>query len=80
MFSVVVGLFQGCPLSLILFVIFMARIPRHSEVRRVCSLGTSELGLCLLQMMWFFWLPQTVTFSMHWGFAAECEAPRLRVE
>ncbi len=35
--------------------------------RRVSGLGTSELHLCYLQMMWFCWLHHTVTSSTHWG-------------
>ncbi len=45
-FSVNVGLRQGCPLSSILFVIFMDRISRCSRGRRLSSLGTSELHHC----------------------------------
>lgn len=37
------------------------------EVRRVSGLGTSALRLCLLQMMWFGWLHQTVISSTHWS-------------
>ncbi|KAK0131323.1 hypothetical protein N1851_033972 [Merluccius polli] len=37
-----------------------------AEERRVSGLGTLELLLCSLQMMWFCWLHQTVGSSMHW--------------
>lgn len=63
-----VGLRQSCPLSPILFVIFMDRISRHRWGKEsVSGWGTSELCLCSLQMMCFCWLDQTVTFSTHWG-------------
>lgn len=37
-----------------------------AEVKRVFVLVVAELHCCFLQMMWFCWLHQNVTFSTHW--------------
>ena len=59
MFPVRVSLRQNCPLTPILFVIFMDRIPTMQPGGGECpGLGPSELHLCSLQMM---------TFSTHRG-------------
>lgn len=85
-FSVGVGLGQVCPLSPILFVIFMNRISRHNGGEERTRLGISELRLFFLQMMWFCWPHRPVTFSMRWSslqpnvkqLGGESAAPSLR--
>ena len=52
-FLVRVGLHQGCPLSPILFIIFMDRISSCSQGVEGSGLATSESGLWFLWMMWF---------------------------
>ncbi len=73
MFQVGVGLHQGCPLSPILFVIFI----ETAVVRRVSGSGISELHLCSLQMMWFCWFLWPVTSSQHRG-SLQLKAEKLR--
>ena len=48
-----IGLSQGCPLSPILLVTFIARVSRSSRVRRIFRLKTSEICVCPLQVMWY---------------------------
>lgn len=51
-FSVGAGLCQGCPLLLILLIIFMDSISRQSQV--ALTLMASSSRLCFLQMTYFY--------------------------
>lgn len=53
-FSVGAGLWQGCPLLLILFINFMDSISRQSQV--ALTLVASSSRLCFLQMTYFYGL------------------------
>ena len=52
-FPVRVGLHEGCPLSPILFIIFMDRISRCSQCVEGVWFGDLRIGSLLFRMMWF---------------------------
>lgn len=50
-FSLDVVILKGCPLSLILFVIFTDRISRHSQGKKSVQVRNIRLHCCFLQMI-----------------------------
>ena len=67
LFPVPVGLRKGCPLSLVLFIIFMDRISRCSHGLEESGLGATGSHLCFLQMMLSCWLLRARNSNMSWG-------------
>ena len=64
LFTLCVGLRQGCPLSPILSVIFMDRISRRSRGKESVWFGDLRIAsLLFFRMMWFCWLLKARTFS-----------------
>lgn len=62
-----VGLCQGCHFLRSCLWCSWTKSQGAAVVRRVSSLGTSELCPSFLQMTWFSWLLLSVTSSRHWG-------------
>ncbi len=78
LFPVHVGLRQGCPLSSVLFIIFMDRISRCSQVPD--GLGATRFSPCFLRMMLSCWTLQDRHLRHALGrFATECEAAGMRI-
>lgn len=62
---------QGCPLSLVLFIICMDQMGS--------GLGTTGFHHCFLWMMLSYWLSLTRTFSMCWSILQLCYAAGMRI-
>ena len=79
-FSVGVGLRQGCPLSPILFVIFMDRISRHSRGEESVRFGDLRIASLLFADDVVLLATSDRDLQHALGrFAAECEAVGMRV-
>lgn len=68
-FPVDAGLCQGCPLSLILFIILWTAFLR-----------ATQRPLCCLWMMWFCWFHQALASSLHWSSLQASENKNLERE
>lgn len=73
----------GCPLSLIRFVTWTGS-QGAARMRGVSGLGTSELHLSFLQMMWFvgfisLWLPAHTRAVCSWVWSSRDERQHLQV-
>ncbi len=66
LFPVRVGLSQGCPLSLTLFIIFMDRISRSSQCVEGVRFGDLRIGSLLFADDVVPLPHQAVTFNSHW--------------
>jgi len=78
-FSVGVGLRQGCPLSPILFLIFMDRISRHSRVEESVRFGDLRIASLLFGYIVVLATSDHDLQHAQGQFAAECEADGMRV-
>lgn len=64
-FPVGVGYCQGCDAKALAPILLLV-ISTHSQGQECVRLGASGSHLCMSQMMWCSWPPQSMTFSMHW--------------
>ena len=80
LFPVRVGLRQGCPLSPILFIIFMDRISRHSQGIEGVRFGDLRIGSLLFadDVVLLASSDRDLQLSLD-RFAAECEAAGMRI-
>ncbi|KAK0152855.1 LINE-1 reverse transcriptase [Merluccius polli] len=80
LFPVRVGLRQGCPLSPILFIIFMDRISRHSQGVEGVRFGDLRIGSLLFadDVVLLASSDRDLQLSLD-RFAAECEAAGMRI-
>ncbi|KAK0152499.1 LINE-1 reverse transcriptase [Merluccius polli] len=78
MFPVRVGLRQGCPLSPILFIIFMDRISRRSQGVEGVRFGDLRIGSLLFADDVVLLAPSDLQLSLD-RFAAECKAAGMRI-
>ncbi|KAK0134946.1 LINE-1 reverse transcriptase [Merluccius polli] len=80
LFPVRVGLRQGCPLSPILFIIFMDRISRHSQGVEGVRFGDLRIGSLLFadDVVLMASSDRDLQLSLD-RFAAECEAAGMRI-
>ncbi|KAK0133440.1 LINE-1 reverse transcriptase [Merluccius polli] len=80
LFPVRVGLRQGCPLSPILFIIFMDRISRHSQGVEGVRFGDLRIGSLLFadDVVLMASSDRDLQLSLD-RFAAECEAVGMRI-
>ncbi|KAK3533035.1 hypothetical protein QTP70_006219 [Hemibagrus guttatus] len=75
-----VGLRQGCPLSLVLFIVFMDRISRCSQGLEGVRFGDHRISLLLFADDVVLLAPSSLDLQHPLGrFAAECEAAGMRV-
>ncbi|KAK3537395.1 hypothetical protein QTP70_008853 [Hemibagrus guttatus] len=80
LFPVHVGLRQGCPLSLVLFIVFMDRISRCSQGLEGVRFGDHRISLLLFADDVVLLAPSSLDLQQALGcFAAECEAAGMRV-
>ena len=80
LFPVRVGLHLGCPLSPILFIIFMDRISRHSQGVEGVRFGDLRIGSLLFADDVVLLASSDCDLQLLLDqFAAECEAARMRI-
>ena len=80
LFQVHVGLRQGCPLSPVLFIIFMDRISRRSQGLEGVRFGGHRISSLLFADDVVLLAPSNMDLQRALGrFAAECEASGMRI-
>ncbi|KAK3543834.1 hypothetical protein QTP70_030081 [Hemibagrus guttatus] len=80
LFPVHVGLQQGCPLSPVLFIVFMHRISRHSQGLEGVQFGDHRIPSLIFADDVVLLAPSRLDLQYALGrFAAECEAAGMRV-
>ncbi|KAK3565413.1 hypothetical protein QTP86_008018 [Hemibagrus guttatus] len=80
LFPVLVGLRQGCPLSPVLFIVFMDRISRHSQGLEEVRFGDHRISSLIFADDVVLLAPSSLDLQHALGrFAAECEAAGMRV-
>ncbi|KAK3528573.1 hypothetical protein QTP70_003741 [Hemibagrus guttatus] len=80
LFPVHVGLRQGCPLSPVLFIVFMDRISRRSQGLEGVQFGDHKISLLIFADDVVLLAPSSLNLQHALGhFAAECEAAGMRV-
>ncbi|KAK3557454.1 hypothetical protein QTP70_027739, partial [Hemibagrus guttatus] len=80
LFPVHVGLRQGCPLSPVLFIVFMDRISRHSQGLEGVQFGDHRISSLIFADDVVLLAPSSLDLQHALGhFAAECEAAQMRV-
>ncbi|KAK3558815.1 hypothetical protein QTP86_028745, partial [Hemibagrus guttatus] len=80
LFPVHVGLRQGCPLSPVLFIVFMDRISRRSQGLEGVRFGDHSISSLIFADDVVLLAPSSLDLQHAMGcFAAECEAARMRV-
>ncbi|KAK3538621.1 hypothetical protein QTP86_008833 [Hemibagrus guttatus] len=80
LFPVHVGLRQGCPLSLVLFIVFMDRISRHSQGLEGVRFGDHRISSLIFADDVVLLASSGLDLLHALGhFAAECEAAGMRV-
>ncbi|KAK3520782.1 hypothetical protein QTP70_032353 [Hemibagrus guttatus] len=80
LFPVHVGLRQGCPLSPVLFIVFMDRISRRSQRLEGVRFGDHRISLLIFADDVVLLAPSSLYLQHALGhFAAECEAVGMRV-
>ncbi|KAK3531015.1 hypothetical protein QTP70_007862 [Hemibagrus guttatus] len=80
LFPVYVGLQQGCPLSPVLFIVFMDRISRRSQGLEGVRFGDHRISSLLFANYVVLLAPSSLDLQHVLGhFAAECEAAGMRV-
>ncbi|KAK3510626.1 hypothetical protein QTP70_011883 [Hemibagrus guttatus] len=80
LFPVHVGLRQGCPLSPVLFIVFMDRISRHSQGLEGVWFGDHRISSLIFADDVVLLAPSSLDLQHVLGhFAAECEAAGMRV-
>ncbi|KAK3513875.1 hypothetical protein QTP70_032883, partial [Hemibagrus guttatus] len=80
LFSVHVGLRQGCPLSPVLFIVFMDRISRRSQGLEGVRFWDHKISLLIFADDVVLLAPSSLDLQHALGrFAAECEEARMRV-
>ncbi|KAK3553773.1 hypothetical protein QTP70_009299 [Hemibagrus guttatus] len=80
LFPVHVGLRQGCPLSPVLFIVFMDRISRHSQGLEGVQFGDHRISSLIFADDVVLLAPSSLDLQHALGhFAAECEAAGMRV-
>ncbi|KAK3513401.1 hypothetical protein QTP70_014229 [Hemibagrus guttatus] len=80
LFPVHVGLRQGCPLSPVLFIVFMDRISRRSQGLEGVQFGDHRISSLIFADDVVLLAPSSLDLQQALGrFAAECEAAGMRV-
>ncbi|KAK3569488.1 hypothetical protein QTP86_031417, partial [Hemibagrus guttatus] len=80
LFPVHVGLQQGCPLSPVLFIVFMDRISRRSQGLEGVRFGDHRISSLIFADYIVLLAPSSLDLQHALGcFAAECEAAGMRV-
>ncbi|KAK3529893.1 hypothetical protein QTP86_007211 [Hemibagrus guttatus] len=80
LFPVHVGLRQGCPLSPVLFIVFMDRISRHSQGLEGVWFGDHRISSLIFADDVVLLAPSSLDLQHVLGhFAADCEAAGMRV-
>ncbi|KAK3516360.1 hypothetical protein QTP70_009415 [Hemibagrus guttatus] len=80
LFPVHVGLRQGCPLLLVLFIVFMDRISRHCQGLEGVRFGDHRISSLIFADDVVLLAPSSLDLQPAlWHFAAECEAAGMRV-
>ena len=80
LFPVGVGLRQGCPLSPVLFIVFMDRISRRSRGAEGVEFGGGRIASLLFADDVVLFASSSIDLQLSLGrFAAECEAVGMRI-